>query len=305
MADEPYNPSPIGNPSVLARRNWWQTKLVIFIGKHTPKCRDMVRILSQSMDKPMPLSMRIKKRIHYLICCWCQRYEEQLLYMRKTALRFAEHADEASAVPVSGEIKERWKQALRAEPRSSRSTLQEKGHVHVSHGPVVPRRTWNFIFLVAAAALLLAAFLFWMNPPRAPVSLADYRDEMISFVKVAPNLEMQSKQLSEVMDFLDKESAPSRFAIPEKVRAMEPAGCRVLRFHGHNVTLVCFWRKDGGLLHLFVMDRAALPNLPDRKDAKYSAQNGWTTAAWNEGDHTFLIAVQGDLQLIEQLLTNS
>ena len=117
MADEPYNPSPIGNPSVLARRNWWQTKLVIFIGKHTPKCRDMVRILSQSMDKPMPLSMRIKKRIHYLICCWCQRYEEQLLYMRKTALRFAEHADEASDVPFSIEMRERIKRKLAETPR--------------------------------------------------------------------------------------------------------------------------------------------------------------------------------------------
>ena len=56
MPEEPYNPSPIGNPSVLARRNWWQTMLVKFIGKHTPKCREMVRILSQSMDEPMPLS---------------------------------------------------------------------------------------------------------------------------------------------------------------------------------------------------------------------------------------------------------
>ena len=60
MAEEPYNPSPVGNPSVLARRNWLQTKLVIFIGKHTPKCREMVRILSQSMDQPMPLIMRIR-----------------------------------------------------------------------------------------------------------------------------------------------------------------------------------------------------------------------------------------------------
>ena len=117
MPDAPYNPSPIGNPSVLARRNWWQTKLVILIGKYTPKCRDMVRILSQSMDEPMPFSMRIKKRIHYLICCWCQRYEEQLRYMRETARKFPEHADESSTVPVSGETKERWKQALRAEPR--------------------------------------------------------------------------------------------------------------------------------------------------------------------------------------------
>src|SRR6266480_3327531 len=52
MPEEPYNPSPIGNPSTLARRNWWQTILVKFIGKHTPKCREMVRILSQSMDEP-------------------------------------------------------------------------------------------------------------------------------------------------------------------------------------------------------------------------------------------------------------
>src|SRR5437667_349957 len=77
MPDEPYNPSPIGNPSVLARRNWWQTMLVKFIGKHTPKCREMVRILSQSMDEPMPPMMRIKKRLHFLICCWCQRCDEQ------------------------------------------------------------------------------------------------------------------------------------------------------------------------------------------------------------------------------------
>jgi len=112
MPDEPYNPSPIGNPSVLARRNWWQTLLVKFIGKHTPKCREMVRILSQSMDKPLPLVMRIKKRLHFLICCWCQRYEEQLHYMRRTAHEFPGHADEASNVPFSTEARERIKRRL-------------------------------------------------------------------------------------------------------------------------------------------------------------------------------------------------
>jgi len=112
MAEKPYNPSPIGNPSVFARRNWFQTQLVVFIGKHTPKCRDMVRILSQSMDEPMPLMMRIKKRIHFLICCWCQRYEEQLRYIRETARKFPEHADEVPGPPLSEEAKERMKEKL-------------------------------------------------------------------------------------------------------------------------------------------------------------------------------------------------
>jgi hypothetical protein len=112
MPEEPYNPSPIGNPSVLARRNWWQTTLVKLIGKYTPKCREMVRILSQSMDEPMPPLMRIKKRLHFLICCWCQRYEEQLRYIRETAGQFPEHADEASDVPFPPDAKERIKQRL-------------------------------------------------------------------------------------------------------------------------------------------------------------------------------------------------
>jgi hypothetical protein len=117
MPGEPYNPSPIGNPSVLARRNWWQTMLVKFIGKHTPKCREMVRILSQSMDEPLPLMMRIKKRLHFLICCWCQRYEEQLRYMRDTARQFPEHADEASDLPLSTEMRDRIKRKLAETPR--------------------------------------------------------------------------------------------------------------------------------------------------------------------------------------------
>ncbi len=112
MPEEPYNPSPVGNPSVLARRNWWQTMLVKFIGKHTPKCREMVRILSRSIDEPMPLTMRIKKRLHFLICCWCQRYERQLRYIHKTAGRFPEHADEASNVPFPPDAKERIRQRL-------------------------------------------------------------------------------------------------------------------------------------------------------------------------------------------------
>jgi hypothetical protein len=112
MTKEPYNPSPIGNPSVLARRNWWQTKLVILIGRHTPKCREMLRILSDAMDQPLPLSMRIKKRLHFLICCWCQRYEEQLRYLREVAAAFPEHAKGAEH-SLSARAKEQMKNKIR------------------------------------------------------------------------------------------------------------------------------------------------------------------------------------------------
>jgi hypothetical protein len=61
--------------------------------------------------------MRMKKRLHFLICCWCQRYEEQLRYMRRTARQFPEHADEASDASFSIEMRERIKRKLSEAPR--------------------------------------------------------------------------------------------------------------------------------------------------------------------------------------------
>jgi hypothetical protein len=56
--------------------------------------------------------MRIKKRLHFLICCWCQRYEEQLRYLRKTAGEYPDHVPPSSG-NVPADLKERWKEALR------------------------------------------------------------------------------------------------------------------------------------------------------------------------------------------------
>src|SRR5258708_28092848 len=107
-----YNPPPEGNPSFLARRNRFQTALVRIIGKRTPKCREVVRILSQSMDSKLSLTMRIKLRLHYLICVWCQRYEKQLRELRKFASSVPDHVNDFSADTLSPTAKEWMKESL-------------------------------------------------------------------------------------------------------------------------------------------------------------------------------------------------
>ena len=112
-----YNPSPEANPSFLARRNRFQTALVKFIGKRTPKCREVVRILSQSMDSKLSLTMRVKLRLHYLICAWCQRYAKQLHELRKIALSVPDHVNELSQDALSASAKERMREVLRENRR--------------------------------------------------------------------------------------------------------------------------------------------------------------------------------------------
>ena len=65
------------------------------------------------MDKQLSLMMRMKLRIHYLMCSFCQRYMKQLKYIRQVSREFPEKIGEVSDAKLPTEAKERLKEALR------------------------------------------------------------------------------------------------------------------------------------------------------------------------------------------------
>jgi hypothetical protein len=101
------------NPSFLAGRNWFERLLENFIAKRTPNCREVVRLLSQSMEVKLPVTTRIKIRFHYLICIWCYRYGKQLQALRRISSSLPEHVDDCSQETLPYSSKERIIQVLR------------------------------------------------------------------------------------------------------------------------------------------------------------------------------------------------
>jgi hypothetical protein len=95
-------------------RNWWQLQLVLLICKFTPTCPEVIRILSQGMDRELPLMMRLKLRVHYLMCSFCERYMKQLHYIRAVAGEFPERIGTTSQVTLPTETKDRIKAAVLA-----------------------------------------------------------------------------------------------------------------------------------------------------------------------------------------------
>ena len=65
------------------------------------------------MDEKLSLMMRIKLRIHYLMCSFCDRYAKQLKYMRQVSREFPEKIGEVSEAELPADAKERMKAALR------------------------------------------------------------------------------------------------------------------------------------------------------------------------------------------------
>lgn len=78
-------------------------------------CKDVTKLLSESMDASLPIGKRIGVRLHLLICRFCARYERQLLLIRDTVRRLV-GAEEIPGEPpwetLSEEAKARIRKSL-------------------------------------------------------------------------------------------------------------------------------------------------------------------------------------------------
>jgi len=78
-------------------------------------CKDATRLISDSMDRSLPLGKRIGIRLHLLVCRFCFRYERQLLLIRDTVRRIVDAPDPPAALSpdaLSPEARERILRAL-------------------------------------------------------------------------------------------------------------------------------------------------------------------------------------------------
>jgi hypothetical protein len=75
-------------------------------------CRQVTRLLSQSMEVRLPWYQRVGVRFHLLYCVWCRRYASQVQFLRKAAKGLAMETQNASASTLSPDAKEQMRQRL-------------------------------------------------------------------------------------------------------------------------------------------------------------------------------------------------
>ena len=108
------NPRPPDDTSMFQEhRSRLHLQIVLLICRFTPTCPEVTRILSLGMEKQLSLMMRMKLRIHYLMCSFCERYMKQLKYIRQVSREFPDKIGEVSDASLSVDAKEQIKAALR------------------------------------------------------------------------------------------------------------------------------------------------------------------------------------------------
>jgi hypothetical protein len=164
--------------------------------------------------------------------------------------------------------------------------------------------SWSIFETAAVAALLfLAAQIVSLFRASGAASsrVPEYASEMVSFIQLAPPLEMKSDDLDAIKGWLAQKTA-APMDVPPRLAALQPVGCRMLSFRGQKVALICFRRGADRLAHLFVVDRAAMPKIKPGDQPVYQDTLGWTSATWAKNGRVYMIAVEGDRAALQRYL---
>jgi hypothetical protein len=94
---------------------WLARKIADFLIRNTAPCSEVARMISDSMDCPLPLRKKLAIRAHRAICVWCHRYHDQLHVLRDSSRSFHLHLDDISTEVLSADAKKRIKEVVARE----------------------------------------------------------------------------------------------------------------------------------------------------------------------------------------------
>jgi hypothetical protein len=96
--------------TVFGKIKW---AFILWLARHLPDCKVMVRTLGESLDRNLSLKEKIIAKLHLFTCEACERYLKQVKFLHDAAHAHGERTDEFSIKGLSEAGKERLKETLR------------------------------------------------------------------------------------------------------------------------------------------------------------------------------------------------
>ena len=163
---------------------------------------------------------------------------------------------------------------------------------------VIRPRTWWLkpAGLAAAAAIALligAASLLLLLRRNGETEFASFRGTMVeASLDMRKHIDVMGLDDNELKQWLIEHRGDPGFVLPPGLADKGIMGCKVLDWHGHQVTLLCL--KFGGKhVDVFVVNESDLPRVSLGAAPRFGSEQGVTTAAWRRDGKIYFLA--GDI----------
>src|SRR5437667_2267932 len=169
-----------------------------------------------------------------------------------------------------------------------------------------PLRSPFIKWAIAAALILTAIFgsLIWHET--RPAHLAGWQSQALdvvsSLVRNELSFDAQSHNAHELLAWLRANYAPAAQKFPDNLDKLSSLGCKTFSWNGTPVSVICFVRKNGELIHLVTINARATVDRTRRQEANLVQRGGWATATWREGDRVYMLALKGSRDQLRSYL---
>jgi hypothetical protein len=159
---------------------------------------------------------------------------------------------------------------------------------------------------IAAALILSTALgsLIWHNT--RPARLVGWQtralDVISSLVRNGSRFDAQSNQPGELVTWLRANNAPAAQKLPDNLDKLSSLGCKTFLWNGIPVSVICFARPDGGLIHLVMRTSPAASDRIREAEVKLIQRGEWATATWREGEMIYMLALEGSRDQLRSYL---
>ena len=155
-----------------------------------------------------------------------------------------------------------------------------------------------FVKWSVAAALVSMAILgslIWHET--RPAHLTGWQSQALDVVSLLvrnkSSFDAQSHNADELLAWLRANHAPAAQELPDNLGKLPSLGCKRFSWNGIPVSVICFTRPDGGLIHLVATNAVAPIKRTTKGQPELVQQGQWATATWREGDKIYMLAMEG------------
>jgi len=158
-----------------------------------------------------------------------------------------------------------------------------------------------------AAAVILGSILgavIWHGT--RPAHLAGWQnaalDVISSLARQESSFDAQSRDPGELLAWLRANHAPTAEKLPNKLGKLSSLGCKTFFWKDERVSVICFARPDGGLIHVVIAARRDEPARVRKGRPEFIQQGNWATATWREAGTSYMLALEGSTEQLRVYL---
>jgi hypothetical protein len=170
-----------------------------------------------------------------------------------------------------------------------------------------PSRTMLLKWAIAAAIILVGVVGSLVLRQSTKPHLAGWQGEALhtisSLVAGQFKFDAQSHSGADLIAWLKTNRAPAAERLPKNLETLESLGCKTFSWNGTPVSVICFMRPDGGLVHLVATVATPATDRAAKAEPTFLQQGEWTTATWREGDRIYMLALEGSPEQLRPYLS--